>query len=363
MTNRNILPFSSKSEIQEDASRWVIKLDSGKVSTEQLAELRLWLSQSPTHRSQFTSQLKLWGDLDDLEELGDIIQRDHAVEQRKTETLPIKAIGRYLTAACLLLACFTGLLYFSVIPPWLSELDPNNQVYVTAKGGQQTVSLPDGSIVKLNTDTRLKLDFTERTRRIHLVRGEAHFKVAHNPDRPFIVHVADGSVRAVGTAFNVRYQGEKVDVIVTEGIVEVAPQALPPLLSTKAGKEEKSSGVQDPIKIAVAAGHEVSFDEQAVHAIAMATPESVERKLAWHDGMLQFDGEPLVDAIAEVSRYTDIKIIIANAELKNLPVGGYFKVGEVESMLKVFEQTFDIKVTRKGNSLVYLSKLSTPPHG
>lgn len=364
MLNQNIVPFSDKSQIQLEASQWVIKLDSGTIAEEEVAELRQWLSQSRAHRTQFRSQVELWGNLDVLEELSEVIQRDGTEEQ--SETAPVaprrRQVGYYAVAACLAMVCLSALLFLGIGAPRLSELNPDSQVFATAKGNQQTVTLPDGSVVRLNTDTRLKLDFTEQARRVRLVRGEAHFAVAHNPERPFIVHVADGSVRAVGTAFNVRYQRETVDVIVTEGTVEVASNIVPAIEAIKTDAVD-AAVAQQAVKVAVTAGHEVSFDEEAIRAVASVAPASIDRKLAWHNGMLLFDGDPLVDAIAEVSRYTDTKIIIANAELKQLRVGGYFKVGEVEAMFAVFEQTFGIKVTRMGNSLVYLSKQSAHPQG
>src|SRR5581483_9214616 len=96
------------------------------------------------------------------------------------------------------------------------------QIYTTAAGGYERQTLADGSVVELNGNTQVQVAYSPAERRVRLVQGEAHFTVAKNKRRPFWVEAQGVSVRAVGTAFNVRLDPQRVDVLVTEGRVPVA---------------------------------------------------------------------------------------------------------------------------------------------
>jgi len=114
---------------------------------------------------------------------------------------------------------------------------PGPALYATTSGGYERVMLPDGSVLELNGDTAAEVSFDAAARRVRLARGEAHFTVAKDPSRPFWVEAGDVAVRAVGTAFNVRFESDAVEVLVTEGRVAVANSAAqsgdtPPSLST-----------------------------------------------------------------------------------------------------------------------------------
>ncbi len=94
-----------------------------------------------------------------------------------------------------------------------------------AVGHQLTATLDDGSTIQLNTDTRIELQYSSRERTVRLQRGEAHFAVAPDAERPFVVVAGSGVVRAVGTEFNVYLSdGNQTEVTVTEGIVEIAQE-------------------------------------------------------------------------------------------------------------------------------------------
>jgi len=99
---------------------------------------------------------------------------------------------------------------------------PSAQLYATSTGGYERVVLADASVVELNANSEVRVDLLPSERRVALVRGEAHFTVAHDTARPFIVSAHGVAVRAVGTAFNVRLAATSVEVLVTEGKVAVS---------------------------------------------------------------------------------------------------------------------------------------------
>src|SRR5690606_23127337 len=95
--------------------------------------------------------------------------------------------------------------------------------HTTEVGEHRTFSLPDGSTITLNTNSELKVTYDKDFRNIRLLRGEAHFEVARDLDRPFLVYAGNGLVRAVGTAFTVFIHDPKeVEVTVTHGVIEVS---------------------------------------------------------------------------------------------------------------------------------------------
>ncbi len=96
------------------------------------------------------------------------------------------------------------------------------EVYATTADSYQRVTLADGSVAELNASSEIKVNYTPADRRVQLVRGEAHFTVAKNKERPFWVQAGTVKVRAVGTAFDVRITEREIDVLVTEGKVTLA---------------------------------------------------------------------------------------------------------------------------------------------
>ena len=100
-------------------------------------------------------------------------------------------------------------------------IDATNGIYAAAIGEIREQELVDGSVLQINTDSQVNVEYSEGTRKIHLLRGEAHFDVAHDKDWPFQVYAGKGVVKAVGTAFSVRLEEEKISVIVTEGKVDL----------------------------------------------------------------------------------------------------------------------------------------------
>jgi transmembrane sensor len=218
----------------------------------------------------------------------------------------------------------------------------------TRLGEQKPALLTDLSKVLLNTDSQLEVDYSAKQRRIHLLKGEAYFEVKHDVTRPFLVYAGRNIVRAVGTAFTVRLNKAGVEVIVTQGNVKLS--SLEDGTATPA-KDLPSSA----IRVAdVAAGQRAVISEQ-VESIQPIAPIDIERKLSWREGVLAFSGEPLEQVVAEVRRYTPVTIVISDPAIRNLRIGGYFKVGETDAMLQALETSFGIRINRVNDHLVYLA--------
>src|SRR5262249_47517094 len=90
----------------------------------------------------------------------------------------------------------------------------------------ETVELPDGSILRVNADSAVDIAYTRNERRIFLTRGEANFSVLQDVKRPFVVRIDEVEVHAIGTTFNVRREADAINVLVTEGRVQLDATAL-----------------------------------------------------------------------------------------------------------------------------------------
>jgi transmembrane sensor len=205
------------------------------------------------------------------------------------------------------------------------------QSYVTAIGGQKTFTLADGSVVTLNTNSQIDVDMRGQSRDIHLVRGEAFFDVVHDKTRPFTVYADQYVVRDIGTAFAVHLLDKcLVNVRVTKGSVEIAAR-------TRKGKvsgQSKSLGV-------IEAGRDVVFGQKIEHSAVVSDAE-LGRKLAWRQGQLIYSGQPLAEVLADIGRYSDIEIELADPALGTLPVGGAFSVNQTEAIFAALENNFGV---------------------
>lgn len=333
---------------REQAAEWIVRVDNDELIPSEVDALKQWLSQDPLNQRAFAELAQVWGGMDSLSELAELIPLDSAMvdtEPDDTRVYPWRSV-----------VAFSFVLFFAVAiaviyPDWKAQQFRHAQVATTLVGEQETLALPDGSSLVLNTDSNVNIQFDEHRRNIYLNRGEAHFDVAHDPDRPFIVHAGQGRVTAVGTAFNVHYHQGSVDVIVTDGVVEVETlrASIP---------EEPAPAVpkSEPIlSRKVTAGQSVSFDT-VIHEVDKVPEPEVDRRLSWRKGMLSFSGEPLQQVIAEVSRYTETRIVIQDPVVAELPMGGYFKAGETEAMLEVLQVSFGLQVTRVSDKVIVLSQ-------
>ncbi len=199
--------------------------------------------------------------------------------------------------------------------------------------------LVDGSMVELRDGSRVEVMFTETERRVRLTGGEAHFNVAKNPARPFVVEAGKVVVRAIGTAFVVRMDSAQVDVVVTEGRVRL----------------ERPSGAGEPATLLEADGPIVAAHQRAVVPLAgigptpevtAVTADQLKDALSWKAPRFQFYETPLADAVAEFNRHNAQQIRIVDEALGREPIGGTFRVDNVDGFVSLLELTLGLTADR-----------------
>lgn len=343
----NIVEFPNLKAIEEEAALWIARLDGREtLPADEMKALREWVSVSPQHREALERMSSLWGGLDCLDDLNYI--DSELASTRTASRIQTKWWIASAVAASFMLAT-VGM--FSLGPNQQSALQSGH--YATVVGEQETVLLADGSTIILNTNSEVMVDLTDKRRSIKLLRGEAHFDVASDASRPFLVYAKDGIVKAVGTAFTVHVRNNAVEVTVSEGVVALISRP-----QTQSFEDESLETAEDYTPLAALTVGQSAVFAQTVESISRITDDALGRKLLWRDGFIAFAGEPLSTVVADVSRYTDIVIEIEDPALEKLPIGGYFKVGEVEDMFDSLEATFGIRVERVSANKVRLSRAS-----
>jgi len=339
--NGKILAFPDMAALDAEAAAWVARFDAGEVSAKDQAEFQAWLNRSALHRDAIAEYGNFWSEFDTL---GQLTKPVAAEGQTGTQAARQSSGTQYWLAACaasILVMLAAGLSLPQQIPnrpqaaaaarQQVPDRPPSRQSYATAIGGQKKFALADGSVVTLNTNSQIDVEFRGDCRDVHLVRGEAYFDVVHDDKRPFIVHANQYVVRDIGTAFAVHLTDKGLmDVRVTKGRVEIAARANEGQDSSRA----KSLGI-------LSAGQDVLFGQKIERAEVVSEAE-LSRKLAWRQGQLIYSGQPLAEVLDDISRYSDIQIELADPALRDLPVGGAFSVNQTDAIFAALENNFGV---------------------
>jgi transmembrane sensor len=332
-----VLRLPNAEHTEREASAWFARLSADDVTAEDRARFELWRDAHPYHARVFEELSATW---QEIAKSGPLVRAVNFGQSMNAAAQP--ATRRWLLG---LAAASIGLLVIGVA--WNLYRQKEETRFQTAIGEQAAVSLPDGSSFDLNTNSRVGVDYSARSRVIHLERGEAYFKVAHDTARPFWVRAGDYWVRAVGTAFNVYLRPSGVEVTVSEGTVRVVNATEKDTPPTDATLTQSAA--------AVTAGEQANAQGRAevIHAL---NPVQINRLLAWRTSSLYFQDQPLGDVINELMRYTTLKIELGDEALRNLPVGGTFQTSPAgaEALLTMLHDGFGATIRRDGQGHVYI---------
>lgn len=344
MTDKGrILAFPDTAAIEAEAAAWVARFDAGDVSARDQAAFQEWLNRSTLHRQAIAEYGNLWSEFDALGQLTKTTASPGEAGVHDNRPAMLERARPWLAAcaAAAIVAAGAGGVFLHSKPREMAKAESHRAArhsqpltrvsYETPVGGQSKITLADGSTVVLNTNSLLEVNFSDKCRDVHLRRGEAYFDVVHDKTRPFTVYANHYVVRDIGTAFDVHLAKEGlVEVGVTKGSVEVTPAS-----GEQASGPAKSLGI-------IAAGQNIVLGEKVERAKAVASPD-LERKLAWRQGQLNYTGQPLAEVLADVSRYSNIQIELADPALENLPVGGTFRTDQIDAIFAALENNFGIR--------------------
>ena len=309
-----------RNEIDAVAAEWVAREDAGALSPAEGERLAAWLAADSRHLGAYARMQAIMSSCDRLH------RGEHAPDAADARVVrpQVRAWAWRVAALAASLALVTV--------ATLRFLDGGADTYTTRIGEISRVSLDDGSVVTLNTDSRVRVRFDEGHRNIELLRGEAMFDVAKDRHRPFAVAAGGTRVVAVGTSFSVRRSPERVNVLVREGVVKV-DEAEQPVARLQAGDKASIAGRGAPV-------------------VARVDTVEVHRELSWRDGMIAFSGETLQEVAREFARYNTLHIRIADPEVAGLEVVGMFSATDPIGFSRAAAQSMHLDMALGDNEIV-----------
>ena len=359
--------------VEQEASEWIARLEAEDVTPEDRARFAAWLRANPQNSQAFEDVSATWrrfvvaGPLADMK-TGAGVPADSdagadvnagASATAGSDGSPEVGVGGGAHTAVVLqhrkrnwgLAIAAATVVAALLTSVYMQKAPHLTAITTAVGEQVTVPLADGSFMELNSNSVARIDYTSRQRTIHLDRGEAFFRVAHDTRRPFWVTAGGGWVRAVGTEFNVYLRPQSLQVTVREGTV-------------RAGESRGSLSAVQPDEQKLAAwvtlsgGQQADLDSTAARKRALSADELADT-VAWRSGTVYFENRPLTEVVDELNRYSAAPLILEDPALRALPVGGAFQASPkgAAALVRMLEQNFDVQVRQDGSGV----HLHSPP--
>lgn len=301
--------------VRDDAARWFVRLQEPAVSADEQQRFDAWLNQHPQHRDEFQLLQGLWTAADLLP-----APRLKALAENQPARRERRPLLRYAVAASVL-AVALGLGLFS----GLNHPGGYSAEFSTALGERKHVALPDGSVIDLNSRSRLQVRYDTDRRLIELSEGEAMFSVEHDSARPFVVEAGSGKITVTGTRFDVRRDVTQTRVAVEQGTVKVQGHDAP-----------------DNEFINLTAGLGTHVDAQGKVAAAYAVNPA--ELTAWRGGKLVFNNARLSEVAAEVSRYREQPLTVGNPDVANLRLTSVFKSDDTDALLKALPSILPVAI-------------------
>ncbi len=349
MTNDPNRQQSDRERIEEEAADWIALRYAG-LTAEQAADFDRWLAADARNAAVFAELEETWGLLDGVRVLAPanagepnanvLAPTDRSPAFRSTVR---RIVPLAFAAAAALAVAYLGFWREAALPGTFSD------EVATAVGTQAGFDLPDGSRMLLNTDSLVEVRYSNPERRLRLVRGEAHFSVAKMPSRPFFVEAGNMTVKAVGTAFNVKLREGVFEVLVTEGRVSVGDSAPDPS-SSKTSPEVALLEAGDRAVIGVT--DTITGMPAPLNIVERIEPLEIERALAWQDRRLEFVAAPLREIVKEFNRYNVHRLTIRGDELAERRFGGSFRSNAPEDFVHLLQSRFGLEVERRENETV-----------
>lgn len=300
------------------AAAWFARLRADDVRENDRQRWRDWLESDPRHREAYERYERLWSALGDFALSPEVSRRLPVRSVFPERRGPAARALRWL-AGCAAIALAVAGGWKLLAPPAAQEI-----LYASAIGERRSVSLADGTRVDLDTDTRLRVRYTERNRRIALDKGRAFFRVARDPSRPLSVDAPEGGVQAIGTQFEVYRRDRGIDVALFEGKVQLhstGNDGKPTVLGVLSPGQRAHVGATSPLRV--------------------ETFQPADSP-GWINGRLVFDDLPLTAAVEEFNRYGGRQIGIADAKLGALRVSGVFRSDDSNGFVEALHLVYGV---------------------
>lgn len=333
-------PSVADQTVRREAAAWLARRQAAPLTVPEQADFSEWLARDPRHGQVFAALESSWRAFDAL------AAYPHTPDAAPDPDLFAPVRPRRRPAA--VIAASFAIAAAAVFAAFLWLQPPAPEAAGTVASTPRFTVLPDGSEVELNTGAELVEQFTGAERRVRLAAGEAHFTVTRNPERPFVVEAGGASVRAIGTAFNVKLLPAALEVLVTEGVVEVATT----------GRGEAAA----PLRLVAGERLALASDRPDAPApIEKPSAAEIERRLAWQGRRLVFDGLPLSEVVARINRHSERtpgapRLVVGDAAVGQMRISGRIRASNLKSFVDIAESSFGIAAERRGHEIVLRSR-------
>lgn len=315
-------------EHPRDAAQWFSRMHSGETTETDRQAFAAWCSADPAHEREYQKLTAQWDAVLSLPEarLRGLMQATNATQASHLAP-PALAMSRRRFGLRMVAACALPVAAGLLAAPYLFDRDEKRLNYATRKGERRQVTLPDGSILHLNGDTRLAARFGANERRVELAQGEAFFEVQHDTSRPFVVEGGVGQVTVTGTRFNVRRDSESLQVSVESGSVRL-----------ESGPWWRHSE------------HRLGAGQQAIayagSPLGEVTQVNVDNLTAWQRGKIIFNNVPLATVINEMNRYLTQPASLDAPALGPYRISGVFSVDDPLAMIDALPAIAPVSLDR-----------------
>ena len=341
-------------QIYEEACEWFVELRAGDLDDSARREFDRWLRKSPEHLSAYLEIAAIWNEGPSLDPSAkwdvDILiaqageGSDNVIALPRTaedpaRTAPVRKVGvkqrRLLATAASLLVFAVAVSGFQLARQWRAR------TVATTVGEQRSIVLADGSTVELNSRSSVKVRYSKHERAIDLLEGQALFRVAKDPTRPFVVNSGTTRVHAVGTQFDVYRKHDGTVVTVVEGRVAVLAGE---------GFKLPSAQLTETLhpKILLSAGEQITVTRESVQREAHP---NVANATAWRQRQLVFESASLVEVAEEFNRYNERQFIIDDAQLDDFHISGVFSSTDPSSLIRFLLERPDVRVTETASEI------------
>ena len=354
----------TRKQISAEAVDWLLRFQETRAAESDRQGFSEWLLRSPVHVEEYLRVSCSWsllnvgagGDLEARELVAAAKKHhetDNVVSLPRLTVRETRAAGRSSASRDWRIALVASLvLGIGLSVTYLSWHSP--MTFQTVVGEQRSFTLQDGSIVFLNTNSKVRVRWLSAERHIDLLRGEARFKVAKDALRPFTVATTTAGVRAVGTVFNVRAEPLSTQVAVLEGQVEVTVAAANEVSEgTQVSAQEASAGVPSRTisRVRLAAGERAAVTSLGIET---NTGPPIESVMAWTERRLVFRDQPLNAVLLEFNRYRMQPLVLDDPALAALRISGVFDLSDPESLIAYLSTYETVQVDRKSDGSQHL---------
>ncbi len=327
----------SKKDNHHSAETWAIKLDQG-LTQEEALEFETLKKENPEFMEAVLQSQRSWDVFKDL--LPDVSE-DLLKVETKQPTFAF-SIRWMFAVSTLALGCLAAVIWLGGWP-----FASSSQSIVEVAQSPRTIRFDDGSIARLNSGSKIHYSYTDSVRLVNLMHGEAHFEVAKNEEVPFVVYTDNVRIRAVGTAFNVKVGQSEVNVLVTEGKVEIKAEK-----SENPGISEIEYLVDGNFDSGDSLGYFSEGEKAKIYRNEQekSSPVSISREIAetqeelqWQEPLLTFLGPTLRDLVDEFQLKSGMTLIVNDPKIYNVRiVGGAFASSDPFGILNLLKESYGI---------------------